>query len=75
MCEYCREYENGNIKGDEFKVEKTAGYKEEYMKYRCWIMKTINDLKAGIMISEYGMNAGYIDINYCPMCGRKLEEK
>ena len=68
MCNYCRECENKKIIGKEFKVEKTAGYDEENMKYRCWIMKNKNDLKAGIMISEYGMNAGYIDINYCPMC-------
>lgn len=72
MCEYCKEYRKEEIAGDEFEMKKTSGYYDDRIKYSCWITKNIADKKAGIMVTNGGGNACYIDINYCPMCGRKL---
>ena len=71
MCEYCKEYREQEITGNEFVMNKTAGYYDERIKYRCWIMKNTGDKKAGIMITNGGGNGCYIDINYCPICRKK----
>lgn len=73
MCQYCREYEKDDIKGKEIKVNKTTILlqKNDTDNLSCFIMKGKEDKKAGIMIGTYeGFH--YIDINYCPMCGRQL---
>ena len=77
MCEYCKEDDKfihgKSIRTTEWK--NTAGYcfkndfKIDYLEM--WIMKCKGDKKAGIMIDN-GNGARYFDINYCPMCGRKL---
>lgn len=72
MCEYCKTDIKMEILGKKFKLNKTAGYKEDYIKYSSWIMQGKIDEKAGIFIAEYGMNGCFFDINYCPMCGRKI---
>lgn len=73
-CKYCGDYKKNVLAfaGTDFKLIKTAGYKDDWIKYRSWIMKGDKDKKAGIMITEGGCNGVYFDINYCPMCGRKL---
>ena len=38
-----------------------------------FILKGEKDQKAGLMI-ENNIGARYIDINYCPFCGRKLSD-
>ncbi len=81
MCELC---ENHKIVSTR-EWKKTAGYEPERNEncYRDWvnpksfeqlemfILKGKNDKKAGLMINTIN-GARYIDINYCPMCGRKL---
>lgn len=71
MCEYCCERLFNEIKGKEFKLLPTFGFKND-RKYDSWIMKNIMDRKAGIMITTDNTNGVYFDINFCPMCGRKL---
>lgn len=73
-CKYCNDYDNRieAFSGKDFELQKTAGYKEEWIKYRSWIMKGASDKKAGIMITECGGSGVFFDINYCPMCGRKI---
>ncbi len=79
MCNYCRfigkEIHGKAIKPNEFK--KTAGYIEpkNYRDYLdLFILKNENDDKAGLMIDN-GNGYRFIDIDYCPFCGRKLNEK
>ena len=75
-CKYCNDYNNKieAFGGNDFELQKTAGYKEECIKYRSWIMKGASDKKAGIMITEGGGNGVFFDINYCPLCGRRIGE-
>lgn len=77
MCEYCKE-DDGYIHGKitySYDWENTHGYSSrkgtEIDYLEMWIMKCKKDKKAGIMIDN-GNGARYLDINYCPMCGRKL---
>ncbi len=76
MCEYCREKE-GHISGkavNTFEWRETAGYKPQSCTYlEMFILKGKTDRKAGLMINN-GDGARYIDINYCPICGRKLNK-
>ena len=71
MCEYCKNRCDGEICGNEFNLKATAGFKYD-RKYSSWIMKNKADEKAGIMIATNNGNAVYIDIEFCPICGRKL---
>ena len=71
MCEYCEQRSNTEIKGKEFELLPTAGFKND-RRYSSWIMKNKADEKAGIMIVTDNSNAVYFDIEFCPMCGRKL---
>lgn len=83
MCEYCEE--NTEILGKvirSYEFKETAGYKERkqnnpynmYKYLEMFILKGKTDKKAGLMI-DTGFGARYIDINYCPFCGRKLNEE
>ena len=90
MCEYCQENEqciHGKIiKTEELKA--TAGFNEKFYnecmkscyrpevfnKLELFILKGKRDKKAGLMLNTIS-GARYIDINYCPMCGRKLEKE
>lgn len=76
MCEYCREPKNKmkEICGQYFPLKPTAGFKND-RRYSSWIMKNKDDKYAGIMICTDNGNAVYFDINYCPMCGRKLNKE
>ena len=79
MCEYCRELEKSKIAGKTiatFEWKKTAGYEAPKNRndfLQMFILKGKNEKKAGLMI-DTGYGFRYIDINYCPMCGRKLKE-
>ena len=73
MCKYCEERNPLEINGKQFELNPTAGFKNDRI-YSSWIMKGKEDKKAGIMISTNGSNGVYFDIDYCPMCGRRLEE-
>ena len=75
MCKYCMQRDKDTIKGKEFKLEKTAGYEDDYMVHNSWILKLKNDKKAGIMFTTYGTNGVFFNINYCPICGRELVKK
>ena len=73
MCKYCTQRSKNEIKGQDFDLVPTAGFKND-RRYSSWIMKNKADEKAGIMIATNNGNAVYFDINYCPLCGRKLCE-
>lgn len=75
-CEYCHNFKNLTV-GNQFdQVEVADG----------WIAKTHNyygDYRVGVDVYVGNFNklvfdwCGYVDfevINYCPMCGRKLED-
>ena len=74
MCEYCKTIQENEINGKAFNLLPTFGFKND-RKYSSWILKHLMDRKAGIMIATDNSNAVYFDINYCPMCGRKLNIK
>lgn len=73
MCEYCTKRNENEIKGKDFNLLPTFGFKND-RKYDSWILKHEMDRKAGIMIVTDNSNGVYFNINYCPMCGRKLGE-
>lgn len=72
MCEFCRQRKDENtIYGKDIKINQCASATDlSYAK----IIKNVNDEKAGIIIFKQCKAGGYFDINYCPMCGRKLVE-
>ena len=71
MCEYCIQRDENTIYGKHFNLLPTHGFKND-RRYDSWIMKNKNDTKAGIMILTDNTNGVFFDINYCPICGRKL---
>lgn len=76
MCKYCRRESKEEICGEWLKViatNSTKNLNSIYYSPRSFILKCKNDKKAGLMIDN---KAGYfyININYCPMCGKKLGE-
>lgn len=60
MCEYCKEPEGKFITDELFKQSRI----------QCW--KSIDGERKRYMLSVN--NGAYAEINYCPMCGRKLKE-
>ena len=76
ICPYCYE-KNGHIRGKTFHtkdLKPTAGYREPANYVHCldvFILKGKEDKYAGLMIDNMN-GARYIDIRYCPFCGRKL---
>ena len=80
MCEYCKISKDFWVTGKlirSYEFKKTAGYKEPRNSndvLEIFILKGNRDKKAGLMINS-GCGFRYIDICYCPMCGRKLEEQ
>ncbi len=75
MCKYCEQGNKTHISGAYFDVMLTKSTESNirYCKPKCFILKCEKDEKAGLMLESYE-GCGYIDINYCPMCGRKLGE-
>ena len=72
MCEYCENKNQNEIKGKEFNLLPTFGFKND-RKYNSWILKSPIDKKVGIMITTDNSNAVYFNINFCPICGRNLK--
>ena len=85
-CPYCRigdselKIYGKTIKTDDW--ENTAGYHKKYIPaiddyavdwLEAFILKGANDEKAGLMIDS-GNGYRFVDINYCPFCGRKLNK-
>lgn len=82
-CQYCSESKHyiGSITGKSIKTHElkpTYGYSSrkhpntnDYLEV--FILKGENDKKAGLMIENI-IGARYIDINYCPFCGRKVSD-
>lgn len=76
ICPCCYEKE-GHIAGkaiNTYNLKPTAGYTEptigvDYL--NIFILKGKEDKYAGLMIENIN-GARYIDIRYCPFCGRKL---
>ena len=78
MCKYCNKTDESCISGAYLKVIPTKSTKEKqlypfYYKPNCFILKGTKDKKAGLMMDNLE-TCYYIDINYCPMCGKKLGE-
>ena len=73
MCKYCEKRKDNTIKGENFELLSTAGFRHDRI-YESWIMKNKLDEKAGIMIITNYTNGVYFNINYCPICGRNLKE-
>ena len=80
MCEYCYQRKDNEISGKpifQYELKKTAGYKPPEKRndfLEMFILKGKDDKKAGLMI-DTGYGYRYIDINYCPMCGRRLSHE
>lgn len=76
ICPYCREG-NGKIRGKTFRTDdfkKTAYSEPIYKDYlEVFILKGKKDKYAGLMIDTIG-GTRYIEIRFCPFCGRKLYE-
>lgn len=70
-CKYCMNGNKETINGEEFDLLSTAGFNND-RKYSSWILKGKNDRKAGIIILTNYTNGVYFNINYCPMCGRRI---
>ena len=70
MCEFCS-YKNNTfiIYGKEIKINKCA---KETDLTEAQVMRNRDDDVPGIVIYKGCSATGYFDINYCPMCGRKL---
>lgn len=75
MCQYCEtKNSKGDIAGKEFKVNKTLVLQEKSNTDNlvCFILKGEADIQAGIMIGTFE-GYHYININYCPMCRKRVE--
>lgn len=76
ICPYCYE-KDGYIHGKTihtYELKPTVGYREpiNYADYlSVFILKGEDDKYAGLMIENLN-GARYVDIRYCPFCGRKL---
>ena len=73
MCEFCS-YKNNPfiIYGKEIKINKCA---KETDLTEAQVMRNRDDDVPGIVIYKGCSATGYFDINYCPICGRKLVEE
>lgn len=73
MCEFCDKYHSsrGSISGKSIEINKCAP-DTNLRECQVYIMK--GDNPSIIIFDKCGMARGYFDIEYCPMCGRKLVE-
>ena len=78
ICQYCKEEDNSItgrvIRTTEFKETygyslRRVGLEREYL--NVFILKGKEDKHAGLMIENL-TGSRYVDIRYCPFCGRKL---
>ena len=70
MCKYCDKHysEKGMITGESIEIKECATSTDLT---DCNVYQCPNENPAIIIFSS-GMSKGYIDINFCPMCGKKL---
>ena len=75
MCKYCELGDKTHITGAYFdmKLTKSTESNMRYYKPKCFILKGKKDEKASLMLESY-KGCSYIDINYCPLCGKRLGE-
>lgn len=71
MCNFCKDYSENRIFGADIPIKKCAS--ETDLK-DVQIMKHTGDKVPGIVIYKGCKAAGYFNIAFCPMCGRKLVE-
>ena len=72
MCDFCKTYNGNKIFGADIPIKKCANGTDLT---DAQIMGNRDDEVPGIVIYKGCRAAGYFDINYCPMCGRKLVEE
>lgn len=73
MCRFCKEwYDKNAIFGADIKIHKCAN---ETKLTTAQITENANDNKPAVVIFQDCVAKGYFEINYCPMCGRKLVEE
>lgn len=72
MCNFCKDYSENRIFGADIPIKKCAS--ETDLKDDAQIMKHTGDKVPGIVIYKGCKAAGYFNIAFCPMCGRKLVE-
>lgn len=74
MCEFCREWHDKDaICGANMKIHKCVN---ETDLTTAQIMKSTNDNKPAVIVFQNNVIAkGYFEIDYCPICGRKLVEE
>ena len=73
MCDFCNKYNNsrGGYSGCSIKCKSTASGITDID--NVFILRSSGDEKAGFMMQDKKQRISFIDINYCPICGRKLE--
>lgn len=71
-CDFCDYYSSssGGKAGKDIKIKSCAN---ETDLTECTIIKHRDDEKYGMEICANGMAKGYIEIDFCPICGRKLD--
>ena len=73
MCKFCENWHDENtICGADIKIYKCAN---ETNLTEAQILKNVRDNKPGIVIFANAATMGYLNIEFCPMCGRKLVEE
>ncbi len=74
MCKYCEIYNENSIFWQTYKLyENIKG--ENYICMDLEILQNPKERKAKIIVESCIndlVNRGMLEINYCPMCGRKL---
>lgn len=73
MCKFCENwYDENTIFGNDIKIHECAN--ETNLKY-AMILKNTGYNKPAIVIFAHTAAMGYFNIEFCPMCGRKLVEE
>lgn len=74
MCDFCNYYHSpkGGVMGKEIKIKPNAN-PTKLTAFE--IGKHPGDDKYGLTVLEMNTPMGFIEINYCPLCGRKLSEE
>lgn len=74
MCDYCNKFHStkGITIGESVKIKQCAT--ETDLK-DCQVCLHDGDKPSIIIWDKNGMARGYLKIEFCPMCGRKLEEQ
>lgn len=73
MCDYCNKFHSakGITIGEPIKIKPCVA--KTKLK-DCNVYLHDGDKPSIIIWDKFGMAMGYFEIEFCPMCGRKLEE-